>query len=94
MFNSLLKKGKIILKVTEICKVSYINEDNMEVEEEKDDNYALRTYSYLTNSSNATEAISECLNSFDIDNVFNCNDEFDGECLTSEILSIEVYDVE
>lgn len=93
MFNPLLKKGRIILKVTEMCKVSYINEYNMEVEEEKD-NYALRTYLYLTKSSNVTEAISECLNSFDIDNVFNCDDEFDGECLTSEILNIEVCDAE
>ena len=50
----------------------------------------LRTYNYITAAENEIQAMKNFLYEFDIDNVFDCNDLFDDECVQSRILSIEV----
>lgn len=50
----------------------------------------LRTYNYITAATNEVQAMKNFLYEFDIDNVFDCSDLFDNECVQSRILSIEV----
>lgn len=89
MVNLYKKNEKIELRVTEICKVSYINEEDFDKDFDEE-LYAKRMYTYVTDSCNFENAISDFINNFDIDCVRDCNDEFDGECLDSKVIKIEV----
>ena len=71
----------MILKITELV----VTEEN-----EK----GFRTYEYVTAADNAVSAIKNYLYEFDTDNVFNCDDLFEGECISSTIHSIEVLPYE
>ena len=53
-------------------------------------NFYERTYEYITATDNVIEALKNFVFEFDINNVFNNNDMFEGECLGSEIVKIEV----
>ena len=57
-----------------------------------DENYEVgyRTYDYIVPVDTAEEAINLFLNEFDVDYVCNCNDSFDGECISSTISKIEI----
>lgn len=53
--------------------------------------FALRTYQYDSKSNNILEAKKEIDEYFDSSRILSnsCNDEFDGECLNSEVIKIE-----
>ena len=53
-------------------------------------NFYERTYEYITATDNVIDALKNFVFEFDTDNVFNNNDMFEGECLGSEIVKIEV----
>lgn len=53
-------------------------------------NFYERTYEYITATDNVIDALKNFVFEFDTDNVFNNNDMFEGECLGSEIIKIEV----
>ena len=71
----------MILKVTEKCWTDDFRFTN---------EFYYREYEYVTATHEFVEALKCFLYEFDTDNVFNCNDLFDGECLGSEIVKIEV----
>ena len=48
------------------------------------------TYEYITATDNVIDALKNFVFEFSTDNVFNNNDMFEGECLGSEIIKIEV----
>lgn len=53
-------------------------------------NFYERTYEYITATDNVIDALKNFVFEFSTDNVFNNNDMFEGECLGSEIIKIEV----
>ena len=68
------------IKVTELCLVDYINEEDIE----KDDNkevVATRTVIYESKKNTLLEAFKDYDESFNIDNVIESYDNFEGECL-------------
>ena len=71
--------------VVERCLVDYINEEEPVSNTEL---YANRTVSYETDKDTLLEALADYTYNWDVDNVTDCNDDFDGECLDSEIISI------
>ena len=79
----------LILKITERCEVSYINEDTYNYDKEKE-YISLRNYLYESHKDNFEEAVVDFINNFDSNNIYNCHDEFDGECLNSEVIKIEM----
>ena len=71
----------MILRITEKCWTEDFRFTNK---------YYERTYEYVTQTGEVIQALKEFLFDFETDHVFNCNDEFEGECLGSEIVKIEV----
>lgn len=71
----------MILKVTERCWTE---------ESEETNEFYYREYEYITAADNVAQTLKNFLYEFDTDNVFNNNDLFDGECISSEIAKIEV----
>lgn len=53
-------------------------------------NFYERTYEYVTVADSVVDALKNFVFEFNTDNVFNNNDMFEGECLGSEIVKIEV----
>lgn len=81
------RKNNVILRITERCLVSDENEKEC---------FGLRHYLYLSDTSDTDESIVDFIKNFDTDNIIanSSNDEFDGECLGSEIIKIEVLSEE
>ena len=76
---------KMLIRVIEKCLVK-----NLENKEE----FAFRTYFYESDGLTLLEAIEDYTKNFDIDNVIDCHDDFEGECLESTVVKIEqAYDV-
>lgn len=75
------------VKVTERCLVK---------DENGSECYALRHYVYMTKQNNLSDAIREIENNFNCDNILtdSCHDEFNGECLDSEVVKYEIYEEE
>lgn len=73
----------MIVKIIERCR--YENEEYGNKFE-----YGVRVIEYETKAESIDEAIKEIETDFDFDNVINCWDSFDGECLDSEVLKYEV----
>ena len=84
----------MILKITEKCLVGEEKEynDRNFIGYEYEEYYANRYYDYEVDTDNVSQAILEFLNNFDVDNIVQhtSHDDFDGECLSSEIFNIEV----
>lgn len=80
-------KMNLLVKVTERCLVE--NENGLE-------HYALRHYVYMTKQNKLSDAIREIENNFNCDNILpnSCHDEFNGECLNSEVVKYEIYEEE
>lgn len=56
--------------------------------------HSLRSYTYESEKENFIEAIMDHENNFDIDRIITCNDDFPGECISSEIVQIrKVLDI-
>lgn len=70
----------MIIKVTEKCKVSYIDEKRRE-EEERKDNYSLRHFYYNSDKDNFNDAVVDMIVNFDPDRGIDENGEceYDGE---------------
>lgn len=78
---------KIIIK--ELCLVDYIKEEDME-NEHGEELTAVRTVLYYSEKETLLEAFQDYDNNFDIDNVIQSRDDFDGECNgTVKYLSVE-----
>lgn len=77
------KERNLILKITEKC---------LTLNEHEEECFGLRHYLYQTNKNMVNESIVDFIKNFDSDNILDGSnqDEFDGECLDSEILKIEV----
>ena len=71
----------MILKITEKCWTEDFRFTN---------EFHYREYEYITATDDVVQAMKNFLFEFDTDSVFNCNDLFDGECLGSELVKIEV----
>ncbi|MEK3955704.1 MULTISPECIES: hypothetical protein [unclassified Psychrobacillus] len=67
------------IKIKELCLVDYIKEEEME-KEHGEELMSVRTVIYSSQKETLLEAFQEYHNDFDIDNVIQSNDEFDGEC--------------
>ena len=77
----------MIIKIKELCEVEYIDERDSDA---KGTNLAIRKIEYDSDKETLLEAFEQFENNFDIDNVVDCDDEFDGECLdTIKTLSVE-----
>lgn len=48
--------------------------------------HSLRSYTYESEKENFMEAIMDHENNFDIDRIITCNDDFPGECISSEVV--------
>lgn len=74
----------MIIRVTEKCRVSYINENNKEVEENKV-NYSFRSFYYDSDKDNFNDAVIDFICNFDPDKGIDENGEceYDGEYLES-----------
>lgn len=73
----------MILRVTEKCLTTNENDEEY---------YGLRCYDYETNKNNEKESILDLFQSFDTDNIIDSNDDFEGECLNSTIINIEIVE--
>lgn len=74
----------MLIKVTEKCKVSYIDENKKEVEEKKV-NYSFRNFYYDSDKENFNDAVVDFILNFDPDRGIdeNAECEYDGEYLES-----------
>lgn len=71
----------MVIKVKELCWVSYIKEEDMEKESDEKVT-AVRTVIYNSPKDTILEAFQDYdSESFDCDNIIQANDEFEGECL-------------
>ena len=75
----------MIIKVTERCLVE--NEDGKE-------GYGLRTYYYESDMKTLEEARIDCEENFDSDRILPCtsNDDFEGCCLDSDVINVEIVE--
>lgn len=75
----------MIIEVTEKC----LTVDNNDKEY-----YALRHYQYETSATSFLEAIIELETNFELDNIIEktSHDEFDGECLDSQVVKVEIVE--
>ena len=73
----------MLIKVTEKCLL-----------DDKIENYGIRTYVYETTTNNFDDAVKEIEENFDCDNIIEntSNDNFEGECLDSEVIKYEVVE--
>lgn len=71
----------MLIKVVEMCEVTPY-EDGIKK--------GKRTFIYESDKESLEEAIIDITESFDSDNIVWSNDEFDGECNSSEALSYEI----
>lgn len=66
----------MILEVTEKCML-------------EDGKTGIRVYHYEANKSNFNDAKLDMLQNFDTDNIIYNDDNFEGECLDSEVIDIK-----
>lgn len=79
----------MIIKVTELCWVDYIKEDIME-KENNEKLTATRTVIYESVQNTLLDAFQDYDKNFNINNVLQSNDDFDGQCLdTLKYIAVE-----
>lgn len=74
----------MLIRITEKCRVSYINEENKK-EEEKKVNHSFRSFYYDSDKDNLNDAVVDMILNFDPDRGIdeNAECEYDGEYLES-----------
>ena len=76
-----MEDNKMTIEVVELCVVSYINENDPETQKDEK-RLAKRTVVYDSPKESLLEAFQDYNSeNFNIDNVVEANDEFEGECL-------------
>ena len=73
----------MIIKVTENCLTQDENEKEF---------YALRVYEYETNKNTFKEAVIDLETNWNSDNVLSSEDEFEGDCLDSSVIKVEIIE--
>lgn len=80
-----------ILVIEELCRVDYIDAKNYKEEIKIKDLKAIRTVEYRTEKDTLIEALTDYINNWNCEDIINCNDDFDGACLDSVIISAKLY---
>lgn len=74
----------MLLSIIEKCLTIDLNTDK--------EFYGKRIYLYESESDNSEEAMLEVLTDFKVENIIECEDDFEGDCLTGYIVEIRILE--